>query len=127
MWYAAAVEGKMLRLIVIAAVMLASPCGAQTEGSLLRGLTKVDVLIEQISQDAIKGCGLTGGGVSNAVMFPLSSTSIVITNDDPTKLYININTQHFPPPLRLCVSSLRVQVYTYQIVTLEFSKIERLA
>jgi hypothetical protein len=79
----------------------------------------MSILIEDLSLYSNE-CGLTKEGIRNAIMFPLSSTGIKVGVDEPAVFYVNIGTLYFSSP-RGCVSSIRVEVRTYQYVTLKFS------
>jgi hypothetical protein len=106
-------------VVIITAMLMAGPSGAQTEGGVLRGLTKVRIVIEDLSSRGTE-CGLTEQGIRNAIMFPLSSTKIEVAAPPLVPyFYVAISSLHLQS-VRLCVSHLRIQVYSYQEVKLRF-------
>lgn len=115
----------MCRVIVaLTCLLLLSLRGeAQTiEQHILRGLTKVHVLIEYLDDDAIK-CALTRDLMRNAVLYPVSSAKIqVITPpaNASTVLYVDTDSL-FLKPSQSCVTSVQMKVISFQSVTLDFS------
>src|SRR5262249_48339096 len=116
----------MHRLAVIAgttAILIANQSQAQTRNNLLRGLSKINLVIENLDADS-KECGLTEQGIRAAVMYPLSSARVEVAPTALTSLYVNVNTLYFSS-LDSCVSSIEVRVHVYQAVTLDFSGEEK--
>jgi hypothetical protein len=111
-------------LVVCVAVAFSLMCNqglAQTRHNVLRGLSEMDLTIESLSEDA-KRCGLTKEAIRAAVMYPLSSTKIALDRDASVTLYINVGTIY---QKQGCISSVAVQAYAFQKVTLLFSGDER--
>jgi hypothetical protein len=88
---------------------------------MLRGLSEVDLIIEDLSSGA-KPCGLTEEAIRAAAMYPLSSTKIAVDHSADLTLYINVGTLH---PNVGCISSIAIQAYAFQKVTLQFSGDEK--
>ena len=84
---------RLILLVTAAAVLISSQGYAQTRNHLLRGLSEVDLLIEELSRGA-KPCGLTEEAIRAAAMYPLSSTKIELVQLTEVTLYINIITIH---------------------------------
>jgi hypothetical protein len=118
----------MHRLAVIAAtaaMLIADQSQAQTTDNLLRGLSKIKLVIERLEADD-RVCGLTEEALRAAAMFPLSSAKVEVTPAAPAYLYVNLLTLYLAP-VDLCVSNIQMQVLSYQSVTLDFSGEEKLA
>src|SRR5262249_36983246 len=80
---------------VAAVTLMCSQAHPQTCSHLLRGLSEVQLIIEELSEGA-KPCGLTEEAIRAAVMYPLSSTTIAVRDSflvDVT-LYIKVTTIH---------------------------------
>jgi S1-C subfamily serine protease len=107
-------------LIVMASAMILLPSQghAQTLNHLLRGVSKVQLVIENLAERD-KECGLTEQAIRAAVMYPLSSTKIEVGSSH-VALYVAANSLSFRAA-SLCVTHYSVQVFTAQSVTLEFS------
>src|SRR5262249_20100838 len=54
-------------------------------------------------------------------LYPLSATKIELARSASVTFYVNINSIHLRADEVICFSSLSIQAYTYQKVTLEFS------
>jgi S1-C subfamily serine protease len=92
---------------------------AQTLNHVLRGLSKVSIVIEDLdAQD--KECGLTKDAIRAAVMYPLSSSQIAVDPSAEVALYVRTGTLSFRAN-GVCFSSLDLQAFTFQNVTLAFS------
>jgi hypothetical protein len=71
---------------------------AQTDGKVLRGITKVRVIIEDLSDDATK-CGFDKDSILRAALFPLSSSHLQVVSGrgtDAFVLYLNVNALAMP-------------------------------
>jgi S1-C subfamily serine protease len=130
-------------LVIFAAILLSNQGHAQTRNHLLSGLSKIKLVIEQLDSDA-KVCGLSKQAIRAAVMYPFSSATIDVVADgffhrafqphldesdavlSDAVLYVNINTLYLKAD-QACFSSLHIEAYTIQKVTLEFSGDEKLA
>jgi hypothetical protein len=119
---------RLVLFVATAATLMCNQGHARTKHNLLRGASKIALSIEKQSPEA-KECGLTEEAIRAAVMYPLSSSKVelVPANDaDAVVLYVNIASLYLKED-QTCFSSLSIQVYTYQKVTLEFSGDEKYA
>jgi S1-C subfamily serine protease len=116
---------QMVMIVAAAMIVLPQQSHAQTLNKLLRGLSKVQLVIEDLDSDS-KGCGLSEEAVRASVMYPLSSTDIRVEPRVNVAFYVNISTLLIAADQR-CTSSLRIRVYAYQTVTLNFSGDEKYA
>jgi hypothetical protein len=105
--------------VAVALLLMCNQGHAQTPNQLLRGLSEVKLLIEELSPGA-KPCGLKEEAIRAAALYPLSSTKIVLKPGAYVTLYIYIITIH-QNTNRRCLSNVRVEVWTSQKVTLQFS------
>jgi hypothetical protein len=116
---------RLVVFVAAAAMLLPNQGHTQTKRQLLRGLSKIDLLVEELGSRA-KDCGLTEAAVRAAIMYPLSAANIQVdpaVNSDAT-LYVNIGTIYLKAD-QTCFSSLRIEAYTIQKIALEFSGDEK--
>jgi hypothetical protein len=110
----------MFKLFVASSLLFFTPVAANAYTSQLVGLKQVHLLIEALSKDA-PSCGITPKLIHDGFMYPASGAKfdVVDTVDSPT-FYIQVVTlrQH---PVNGCTSSISIQVYVTQTVTLNFS------
>jgi hypothetical protein len=92
---------------------------AQTHGNALRGLVKIQILIEDLNNSSLE-CGLTEALIRNAVLYPISAASIVVTEFAPVALYVNANSL-FPGSEQICVTNIYMRAETMQNVILDYS------
>jgi hypothetical protein len=117
------IVGAMVPTLAAVALLAVPGQGhAQTRNHLLRGISNVALVIEDLSAND-KGCGLTEEAIRAAVMYPLSSTQIEVKPSSDVTLYVNTTSLSFPAA-SVCVTNLSVEVYTYQNVMLKFSGYE---
>jgi hypothetical protein len=107
--------------VAVAVTLMCSQGHAQTRHHLLRGLSAIDLVFEELSSGA-KPCGLTEEAIRAAVMYPLSSAKIALETSAFETLYIHISTLHQNLG---CFSVVSIQAYTLQKVTLQFSGEEK--
>lgn len=104
------------------------PSAAQTDDNLLRGFSKIKLLVESLDSNSTT-CGLTRDIIRNAVRYPASSAKFQLTEPD-TKLqikgprtdgtlYINVLSLFFKST-GLYVSRILVEAYSIQTLTLNF-------
>jgi S1-C subfamily serine protease len=120
---AAIAAARAAWLAATAAIFIANQSQAQTTNSLLRGLSKIEVIVEGLDKDD-RVCGLTDQGVRAAAMFPLSSAKLEVVSSARASFYVNVNTLYLSP-IESCVSTVQVRLYVYQNVTLDFSGDEK--
>jgi hypothetical protein len=108
----------MVPIVAVAAILITNQTQAQTRQHLLRGLSKIELLVERLTHE--EECGLTEEAIRAAAMYPLSSTKIALDHLADVTFYINILTAYLQED-QLCFSNLSIRAYTYQKVTLEFS------
>ncbi len=108
--------------------LLPLPSEAQTDGNLLRGLTKMNFVIEKLSDNSTT-CGVTENLVRNAVRYPASSAKFQLVDPaDPSVdavLYIKVSTLFFRTgDLRASVVALkprhsRTSLYIFRVARLQ--------
>ena len=88
-------------------------------GAELKGLTKLGVVVEDLSTQAV-ACGLNRSALETAVSKRLSDAGfeVVRNSDEDTYLYVNIKTGSLPNGL--CVSRYDAFLYTYTTAKLEY-------
>ena len=93
----------------------ATPASApidQRPGAALKGLTKLGLVLEDLSGDAV-ACGLKQDALETTVSKHLSDAGfrVVRNSDDDTYIYVNINTAKVSTGL--CVSRYDVTIYSH--------------
>lgn len=88
---------------------------AQTRGSILLGLSEINLLIEDLSDDA-RPCGVTRELIEQAFMYPASSAQFRVSKSSRVTFYIRVTTIN--AGTRGCLNTVLVQVYSFQSVTL---------
>src|SRR5262249_10833659 len=78
-------------MVATATALMCSQGYAQTPHHVLRGLSKIDLVVEELDSGA-KQCGLSERAIRDAVMYPLSSTELALDSSSHEVLYINIQT-----------------------------------
>ena len=110
--------GSLRPIILAAMILISHQACAQSQFNMLRGVSKIKILIEDMNGADYKKCGLTQEGVRAAIMYPLSSSKIQIVDTAPyVTLYVNIGTLDNG----VCSSSIQIDVNNFQPVKLEFS------
>lgn len=97
-----------LAAALLALVAAAPMAGAQTIDHSLRGVTKLDVLIEQLDSDS-DACGITESGLERAVAKGARGAGFTLDGYDYT-LYVRVNTL---PRNGDCFSSVDMEAYYY--------------
>jgi hypothetical protein len=113
----------MMRTILFASAvcLLGSGCegGAQVFDPVLRGLTKLNLVIEQLNEDS-QFCGITKPLIEKAFMYPASAAKFQMVSDAQVPFaLIVVNT--LQSPLRRCISSIRFQVRAIAMVRLDYA------
>jgi hypothetical protein len=116
---------RLAAIVATASILIACQSQAQTRNNLLRGLSKVELVIEDLT-DHDKVCGLTTQALRAAVMFRISSTKIEVGPISNVVFYVNALTSYLDS-IDFCISNLDIEVYAYQTVTLDFSGEEKRA
>lgn len=103
----------MGRIWIIGAALsalLAAPAGAgaQTVDTSLRGVTGMDVLVEQLDSDSA-ACGVTEAGLERSVALGARGAGFTLGGYDYT-LYVRVNTL---PRNGDCFSSIDMEAYYY--------------
>ncbi len=98
-----------------------SQVGAVAPGAELKGLTKLGVVVEDLSTQAV-ACGLNRTTIENAASKHLSDAGFKVArnSDEDTYLYINIKTSTLGNGV--CVSRYDAFVYTYTVGKLEYQQ-----
>jgi hypothetical protein len=112
----------MHRLAVIVAsamILMTNQSQAQTRNNLLRGLSEIEVLIEELDAKD-KECGLTKEALRASVMYPLSSSKLKVVPFIDVIFYLGVDSLYLRED-QLCFSNVRLSAYAIQHVTLEFS------
>jgi hypothetical protein len=120
------IECRLMRMLPLIAVCLFMNAGfghAQTkdDGSL-RGLTQVDLLIENLDADS-QACGITPQLLRDAFMFPASSTALKISETANATFYIQTATIH--DNAGRCISSIRFELFEFQFLKPGFANLHR--
>ena len=91
----------------------------QQPGAELKGLTKLGVVVEDLSQEAA-ACGLNQGTLETMVSKHLTDAgfTVVRNSDDDTYLYVNVNTASVSTGL--CVSRYDAFLYTHTTAKLSY-------
>lgn len=92
----------------------------QRPDAALKGLTKLGVVVEDLSPDAA-GCRLTRDALETAVSKHLTDAGfrVVRNSDDDTYLYVNINTAKMSNGV--CVSGYDVTLYSHAAAPLSYT------
>lgn len=93
---------------LFALLAIAPEAGAQTIDNSLRGVTKLDVLVEQLDGDSA-ACGITESGLERAVDRGAKGAGFTLDGYDYT-LYVRVNTL---PRNGDCFSSVDMEAYYY--------------
>jgi hypothetical protein len=110
---------RYLALAGVVAPVLSASAQAQTLNNVLRGLSEVNLIIEELDT-ASTICRLTESLFRNAVKYPVSFTKLRLNLDSSEIFYVRISTLYFQSD-SACVSSIEVQVYSYESASLNFS------
>jgi hypothetical protein len=107
--------------LMIGALAVSQPSVAQTLGNKLRGLSKIDLLIEDLPPEA-KDCGVTEQAIRAAIMYPLSSSNLEVVKSptEQASLYVHVAILYFNAN-HGCVSAVELSAYTFQEVTFDYS------
>jgi hypothetical protein len=111
--------GRLRPIILAALISISHQAYAQTPSNTLRGVSKIQILIEDMNQADSK-CGLTREAIQAVVMYPLSSTKIQIDVLAPVTLYLNISTLYSDQD-QLCFSNVQIDANSMQRVKFDFS------
>jgi len=97
----------------------AAPSMVQTPDAELKGLARLGLVVEELSQQAA-ACGLTPQAIDAAVRQPLvdAGLKVVRDTDDDTYLYVNIITSRMPNGP--CVSRYDATLYSHTTAALSF-------
>jgi hypothetical protein len=92
----------------------------QRPDAALKGLTRLGVVVEDLSADAAK-CGLKRDALESAVEKHLADAGLHVEKnlDDDTYLYVNVNTVNASPTL--CVSRYDVTLYSHTASKLSYT------
>ena len=97
----------------------AAPVGARSSNPELKGLTKLGVVVEELSAQAA-ACGLTQAPIEAAVSKSLSDAGLQVrrNSDEDTYVYVHIITVSVSAGL--CVSRYDAYLYSYTTATLSY-------
>lgn len=92
----------------------------QRPDAALKGLTRLGVVLEDLSADAAK-CGLKQDALESAIEKHLADAGLHVerNSDDDTYLYVNVNTVSASPTL--CVSRYDVTLYSHTASKLSYT------
>lgn len=92
----------------------------QRPDAALKGLTRLGVVLEDLSPDAVK-CGLKQDALQSAIEKHLTDAGLRVerNSDDDTYLYVNVNT--VSASAGLCVSRYDVTLYSHTASKLSYS------
>jgi hypothetical protein len=110
---------RYIALSFVVVPVFSTTADAQTFHNSLRGLSKIQLTIEELDPSSIS-CGLTKSAIQDAVKYPLSFTKLQLDEDSSEDLYVNVSSLYFPSDPS-CVSSIEVEAYSFQVVNLTFS------
>jgi hypothetical protein len=114
---------RMLALIAVWLSMSAEFAYAQAEhDGRLKGVTKIRLLVEDLSKGS-ELCGITSGMIRDAFMYPVSSSKLQISDQNPdARFYIRVTTldSHVS-----CKSEITIKIYLFQYEKLPFSDLGR--
>ena len=105
----------VIRIGFVCLLFVASSAGAQTLQHQLRGITEAQIFIQVVDHDG-EACGITEDGIKSAVMFPISSSDLIIVEDSFTIIYISATVLSIP--YAGCTVSYKIQMYTNQYIEL---------
>ena len=111
--------GRFLAIVGAITILISQQCAAQTQNNLLRGLSAVELLIEDLNSSSTD-CGLTESAVRASVMYPLSSSKIRVNSPSDVALYVNISSLYIRAE-QICFANILMEASTWQHVTLDFS------
>jgi len=112
---------RLLIIILTALVVISDEGRAQTKNHLLRGASEIEIILEELTDPNSTNCGLTEHRLQAAAMYPLSSTKIRVVSSSEVLLYVNVNTLYLAAQ-GVCFSSISLEAFSYQNVTLKFSR-----
>jgi hypothetical protein len=108
--------GRLLVIVLAVTVSMSRECDAQTRNNLLRGVTKIQLLIEELDTQG-KECGLTQDSLRTSVLYPLSSAKIEVVSAADVIFYLGVDSLYLKGD-QLCFSSINVEAFTLQNVSL---------
>ena len=108
-----------LGLACVVVPVLSTSADAQTNNNRLRGLSKIQLVIEELDPTS-SVCGVTESEIQTSVKYPISVTKLQFVGDGAENLYVNVSTLYFASD-SYCVSNVDVEVYSYQQIYLKFS------
>ena len=113
---------RMFVLIVVWLSMSAGFAHAQAEddGHRLKGLTKIRLLVEDLSKGS-ELCGITSGIIRDA-LYPISSSKLQISDTADARFYIQVTTLQSQAR---CKSKIDIRVYLIQHEKLPFLDLVR--
>jgi len=116
---------RLAIIVATAAILIANQSHAQTKENLLRGLAALELLIEEFNQHSAD-CGITENAIRASAMYPLSAAKIRVNPLSDVTLYVAIDSLYLREE-RICFSSIHMEAYIPQHVTLKFSDRETFA
>ena len=114
-----------MRMFVLIVVWLSMSAGfahaqAEDDGHRLKGLTKIRLLVEDLSKGS-ELCGITSGIIRDA-LYPISSSKLQISDAADARFYIQVTTLQSQVE---CKSRIDIRVYLIQHEKLPFSDLVR--
>jgi hypothetical protein len=104
---------RRILVAITCLLMLSFQCEAQTIGHALRGLAKINVLVEDLGDEDIK-CGLTEDLIRDAVLYPTSSAKIQVANELVSEsLYVN-TLSFFSEAAQFCVTTIVMEARSFE-------------
>lgn len=94
----------------------------QSSDSLLKGLTRLGVVVEGLSTQAA-ACGLSQDAIESAVSKRLADAGlkVALNSDEDTYVYVNVQTATIPSGL--CVSRYDAFLYTHTTAKLSYQQV----
>jgi hypothetical protein len=113
---------SFLVIAIFTTLMGRASCG-EAKDPLLRGLSKVEILFEELNGDSL-ACGLDINSLKTSASYPLLESGLQIepkyASSVPT-LYFNISS-HYLRSADSCFSVINVRLYGMEYVKLEFQE-----
>jgi hypothetical protein len=112
----------------VIAIMIVSLCGytasvisalVQTSNNVLRGISTITVLIEDLGNQSNK-CNVDKKLIYSSAMHQFSAAKFTITNNARTTFYINVNPMYVQNA-DSCVFTVETEAYTLQEVNIDAS------
>ncbi len=109
-----------VRFLAWASVVLLLASAASAQDVRLRGITGVQLIVEEVREDGLK-CGLTEDALLTTVQKAVADGNVSIAERSPTALHVSVNTLHLEATPRLCVSYIELRLMTIATASVPYA------